>query len=84
LHELPTPGAVAYVGQSGAIGGVLFDLLRQRGLTPAAWASTGNQVDVDVAEVADHLLADPAIDTVLIYLEQTPDGGEWARVVRHC
>ena len=75
-------GPVAYVGQSGAVGGAMFDLLRERGLTPAVWVSTGNQVDVDVTEVASHLLLDPAVDTILIYVEQTPDGADWDAVSR--
>ena len=70
-------GSVAYVGQSGAVGGAMFDLLRERGLTPAVWVSTGNQVDVDVTEVASYLLHDPAVETILVYVEQTPDGVEW-------
>ena len=60
----------------------MFDLLRERGLTPAVWVSTGNQVDVDVTEVTRYLLGDPAVDTILVYLEQTPDGGEWDAVGR--
>ena len=55
----------------------MFDLLRERGLTPAVWVSTGNQVDVDVTEVARHLLHDPAVDIILVYVEQTPDGAAW-------
>ena len=74
LHRV---GRVAYVGQSGAVGGAMFDLLRERGLTPAVWVSTGNQVDVDVTEVARHLLRDPAVDVILAYVEQTPDGAAW-------
>ena len=41
------------------------------------WVSTGNQVDVDVTEVARHLLRDPAVDVILVYVEQTPDGATW-------
>src|SRR5438067_88205 len=87
LHQFEYPGRVvgvtpnvAYIGQSGAAGGAMFDLLRERGLTPAVWVSTGNQVDIDVTEVTSHLLDDPAVDTVLVYLEATPEGGAWQRV----
>ena len=76
LHRV---GRVAYVGQSGAVGGAMFDLLRERGLTPTVWVSTGNQVDVDVTEVAHHLLRDPAVDVILAYVEQTPDGADVGR-----
>ncbi len=80
--DLDRVGRVAYVGQSGAVGGAMFDLLRERGLTPSVWVSTGNQVDVDVTEVAEHLLGDPAVDLILAYLEQTPDGARWDAVGR--
>jgi acetate---CoA ligase (ADP-forming) len=70
-------GSVAYVGQSGAAGGAMFDLLRERSVTPAVWVSTGNQADVDVTELTTYLVDDPAIATILVYVEQTPDGVAW-------
>lgn len=68
---------VAYVGQSGAVGGVFFDLARQRGVTPTAWVSTGNEVDLTVTEVATALIGIGPLGLLCLYLEQVPDGVEW-------
>jgi acyl-CoA synthetase (NDP forming) len=70
--------SVAYVGQSGAVGGVFFDLARERGVTPTAWVSTGNEVDLTVASAARRLIEAGPVDLVCLYLEQVPDGADWA------
>lgn len=68
---------VAYVGQSGAVGGVFFDLARQRGVTPTAWVSTGNEIDLTVTGAATALIEAGPLDLLCLYLEQVPDGREW-------
>ncbi|MQA83860.1 MAG: CoA-binding protein [Streptosporangiales bacterium] len=69
----PSTG-LAYVGQSGAIGGSVLDLARERRQPLAAWVSTGNQVDVDLVEAASHLLHDDRVDVCMCYLEEVGDG----------
>jgi acyl-CoA synthetase (NDP forming) len=73
---------VAYVGQSGAIGGVFFDLARQRGVTPTAWVSTGNEVDLTVAQAANALIDAGPLELLCLYLEQVPDGREWIALAK--
>ena len=68
---------VAYVGQSGAVGGVFFDLARQRGVTPTAWVSTGNEVDLTVTQAATRLIEAGPLELLCLYLEQVPDGADW-------
>jgi acyl-CoA synthetase (NDP forming) len=74
LIGAPPGRGVAYVGQSGAIGGCVLDNARELGLGIAAWVSTGNQVDLDAVEVAGALIRDERIDAVMLYLETVPDG----------
>lgn len=71
---------VAYVGQSGAVGGVFFDLSRERGVTPTAWVSTGNEVDLTVSEIGLRLLDAGPLDLLCLYLEQVPDGRAWSEL----
>jgi acyl-CoA synthetase (NDP forming) len=71
---------VAYIGQSGAIGGSVFDLGRERGCLPAVWVSTGNQADLTVVETAGHVLERSDVRLLMLYLEHVPDGGEWQRL----
>jgi acyl-CoA synthetase (NDP forming) len=71
---------VAYVGQSGAVGGSLLDLAAEVGIDLTAWVSTGNQVDLDVVTVASHLLADPSIAVLALYVETMQDGKAYAQL----
>jgi acetate---CoA ligase (ADP-forming) len=67
-------GTVAYVGQSGAVGGSIMDIARQAGLPLTAWLSTGNQADVDLFEAACYLLTQPEIRIVTLYAESLGQG----------
>lgn len=76
---IPADG-VAYVGQSGAIGGSLLDLAREAGMGLTAWVSTGNEADIDSLEVAQFLLERDDVRTVLLYLESSPDPVRYAEL----
>lgn len=79
---MPRAGNVAYVGQSGAVGGSILSLARERGLGIAAWASTGNQADLDALEVGRYLIEDERIDVLTMYLESTVDGTRYGELAR--
>lgn len=81
-RELPPPSGVAYVGQSGAIGGSVLDLATEIGLGLTAWASTGNQVDLTLVEVATALLDDDEIRVVLMYAEGITDGSSFVALAK--
>jgi acyl-CoA synthetase (NDP forming) len=80
--ERPLAGScgIAYVGQSGAIGGSVLDLAAERGLDLTAWVSTGNQADVDLVEVARYLVRDPEISVLTVYAESIPDGAAYEQL----
>ncbi|MCO1657072.1 acetate--CoA ligase family protein [Pseudonocardia humida] len=78
---LPRPGDVAYIGQSGAVGGSVLSLARERGLGIGAWTSTGNQADLSALEIGTYLVEDPRIEVLTLYLESPVDGVEYARLV---
>jgi acetate---CoA ligase (ADP-forming) len=71
---------IAYVGQSGAIGGSVLDLAAEQGLDLTAWVSTGNQADVELTEVGRHLLRDPEISVLTVYVESISDGAAYQRL----
>lgn len=77
-RALTGSSGIAYVGQSGAIGGVVLDVTAERGLDLTAWVSTGNEADVTLTEVGRHLVADPEIDVLTVYAESLPDPDEYA------
>ncbi|MDD7967471.1 acetate--CoA ligase family protein [Actinomycetospora lemnae] len=78
--ERPLTGSsgIAYVGQSGAIGGAVLDVAAERGLDLSAWVSTGNEADVTLTEVGRHLVADPDISVLTVYAESLPDPDDYA------
>lgn len=66
-------GSVAYIGQSGALGGVVMSRARQYGLGISTWITTGNQPDLDVVTMAQYVLEQSDISSAMLYLEQIPD-----------
>jgi acyl-CoA synthetase (NDP forming) len=69
-----TPGPVAIASQSGACGGHLAYLCQQRGIGIGYWATTGNEVDVDVAECIHWLATAPGVRVIVAYIEAVRDG----------
>ncbi|WIX75471.1 CoA-binding protein [Amycolatopsis carbonis] len=62
-------GDVAVVAQSGGLGFALFNDGLGRGLGFSHVVSTGNEVDLDLADVAAHLVDDPATRVLLLFVE---------------
>lgn len=63
------PGGLTYVGQSGAVGGSILSLARERGIGIASWISTGNEADLKTVEVARYLVEQDATTTLAMYIE---------------
>jgi len=68
------PGAVGLVVQSGAVGGMLAALLRERGVGFSYWISAGNEADVAVPECIEFFARDPETRIVGAYVESIRDG----------
>ncbi len=81
-RPLAHDSGVAYVGQSGAVGGSVLDLATDMGLGLAAWASTGNKADLDLVQVSQELLEDPAVRVLMLYVEAADDGRAYAALAR--
>lgn len=68
-HGWPRAGAVAVMSQSGAVGSHCLVLARQRGLGLRGWVTTGNECDVDVAELIAFCAEDPETKVIVAYME---------------
>lgn len=79
---LPESTGVAYVGQSGAVGGSILDLSRERGLGMTAWVSLGNQADLTVSEVALDLVERKEIEVIALYLESLEQGADYLNLAQ--
>jgi acyl-CoA synthetase (NDP forming) len=66
---------VAVVAHSGGLGFALFNDGLSRGLGFSHVISTGNEVDLDLGELAGHLVDDPATRVLLLFLEGIDDPG---------
>jgi acyl-CoA synthetase (NDP forming) len=81
-------GRIGMVTQSGGWGSQARRLAADRDMHIVQWVSTGNEADVDVAEVLQSMTHDDEIDVILLYLEGVRDGKrlrealEAARVAR--
>ncbi len=80
--DVPAASRVAYLGQSGAIGGSFFDLVRARGVVPSVWVSTGNELDVTAVDLIEDLIGAGTLDTICVYVERLPDHDGWSRALR--
>lgn len=68
------PGPVAFVSQSGMLGGLAMSELTARGVGLGAMVSVGNEAGVDVADAVAHFAGDPAIRVIGGYVEGARDG----------
>lgn len=74
IKYLPmVPGDVGLVGQSGALGYVIFQAMH-RGVGFSQLISTGNSCDVDIADLIDYLVDDPNTKAIASVFESVPDG----------
>ncbi|WP_120003322.1 acetate--CoA ligase family protein [Nesterenkonia muleiensis] len=76
------PADVAYVGQSGAIGGSVLGMLNSRGVSLRDWVTVGNQSDLTVVEAALALVEEARYIAIGLYLEDLPPGGPWMKLLR--
>ncbi len=68
FEDLPS-GGLSVVSQSGGILGALLSRGAAAGIGFASLIATGNEGDIEVAEVLDHLVDDPATTAIALYLE---------------
>ncbi len=72
IHALP--GRTAFVTQSGAIGGAVLAMAKQRGIGFSKFVSYGNRVDIGENELLSYLAQDPDTDVICLYVESLQNG----------
>jgi acyl-CoA synthetase (NDP forming) len=68
-------GPIAMVSQSGAMAGMIYEMARAAGLGLNYWVSTGNEADVQAAEILAEVVEDPETRVACTYLEDVKDAG---------
>lgn len=67
-------GKLSFVTQSGAIGTYWLDMVLAAGLGVANWLSTGNEANVDLAQVLEYLVDDERTAVIGLYVEGIRNG----------
>ena len=74
LETHPPQGDVAFVTQSGALGGAVLSWAEEQGLGFSKFASYGNGVDLNEIDFLDYLVDDSDTKVVALYIESVSDG----------
>jgi acetate---CoA ligase (ADP-forming) len=72
--EMPLPGVIGYVSQSGSLLAAILDMARAEGIGFSSLVSIGNKADIDELEAIRSLGADPDTRVIAGYLESIGDG----------
>ena len=73
---MPERGNIAFVSQSGALGGMLIYTTRSKRIGMSKFASVGNSVDVGIIELMDYFRQDKKSTVIAAYLEGVARGRE--------
>ncbi|MGC1439673.1 MAG: acetate--CoA ligase family protein [Burkholderiaceae bacterium] len=79
-----TPGkkGLAVVSQSGALGNYMLTQAMDLGLPIVKWITTGNESDLEFAEVLQYMAFEPNVTGILAYQEGARDGPRLAQALR--
>lgn len=72
---------IAFVSQSGAMGGFILNMAQTDGLGVGRFFSTGNEADLDLGELIQGLVEEGSTRTVLAYVEGIRDGAMFERAL---
>ena len=72
-------GKTGIVSQSGAFGSHIFMASQLRGVGASFWVTTGNEVDIDVAEVIDFYANSDDVNVIVAYVESVQNGDRLRR-----
>lgn len=72
--------SVAIVSQSGGFGEMLYMILGRMGISTEYWASTGNELDVDLLEVLEYVVEHGDVDAVVSFVESLKRGERFTDV----
>lgn len=68
-HQLPLPGRIAFLSQSGAVCTSVLDLAMREKVGFSHFVSLGSMADVDFADMIDYLGTIKEVDSIVMYVE---------------
>ncbi len=79
---MPERGNIAFVSQSGALGGMTIYLTKAKRIGISKFASIGNAADVSFTEIIDYFGNDPKSTVIAVYVEGIDDGRKFYQSLR--
>jgi len=79
-HDL-RPGPLGIATQGGGLGRNLMQAM-ERGIGVALWSSSGNEVDLQVADFIDYMADAPDINVILTLVEGIKDGAKFVAALQ--
>ncbi len=80
--DLPKPGHVAFVSQSGALCTSVLDWALEENVGFSCFVSLGNSLDLDFGDLVDYLGEDEATRAVILYIESIRDARRFMAATR--
>jgi len=82
LETRPPSGDVAFISQSGALGGAVLSWAEEQGVGFSKFVSYGNAVDLTEVDFLDYLRDDNETRVVTLYIETVSDGRRFMEAAR--
>ncbi len=82
IDQIPEPGDIAFLSQSGALGGALIDWTKGQGIGLSYFASLGNAADLTEIDFLQALNHDPQTHAIALYIESVHDGPRFMETAR--
>ncbi len=82
LETTPKKGNVAFISQSGSIGGIFMSWAKEQGLGISKFVSFGNSLDLKVNDYLAYLKDDQETDVIALYLEEINNGPQFMEIMR--
>ena len=67
--QMPLPGGMAFISQSGAVCGAVLDLSIKEHIGFSYFVSLGSMLDVNFGDMIDYLGNDPQVGSIVMYME---------------
>lgn len=68
-NQMPLPGKMAFISQSGALIGAILDLSLKKQIGFSHFVSIGSMLDADFGDLIDYLGNDPDVSSIVLYVE---------------
>ncbi len=82
LKTRPERGNIAFISQSGALGGAVVDWAVSRHIGFSMFASLGSMIDIDFGDLIDYLGADYQTRSIMIYMEDVGNARKFMSAAR--